>query len=149
MIVHDVATLVRKLYDLYNTHQSNPDWLDQSLVLVADDFEVLDVPSGMTFRGREGQKQFLMGWATAFPDSTVEITNLAAGESHAVVEFTGRGTHTGTMKTPAGDIRATGRKIEIRFCDVHQIKDGKLSKSHTYYDVLGMMRQLGLISSQG
>src|ERR1700730_15860539 len=78
-------------YDLYNDHQSDPAWLDKSLASIAEDCEVFLVPFGMTLRGHNGYKQFLLGWAEAFPDSSVEVTNLFAGEDHAIIEFIGRG----------------------------------------------------------
>ena len=136
-------------YDLYNAHQSDPAWLGKSLASIAEDCEVFLVPLGMTLRGRDGYKQFLLGWAEAFPDSRVEITSLHIGEDHAVIEFIGRGTHTDTLHSPAGDIPATGRKVEFRLCDVRRIKNGKFVSLHQYYDALGFMQQLGLIPSRG
>ena len=141
--------LTRMAYDLYNDHQSDPAWLDKSLAAIAQDCEVFLVPFGMTLRGHDGYKQFLLGWAEAFPDSRTEITNLLTGEDHAIIEFIGRGTHTGTLHGPAGDIPPTGRKVEFRLCDVRGIKNGKFVSLHQYYDALGFMQQLGLIPSQG
>ena len=103
----------------------------------------------MTLRGHDGYKQFLLGWAEAFPDSRTEITNLFATEDQAVIEFIGRGTHTGTLHGPAGDIPATGRKVEFRLCDVLGIKHEKFVSLHQYYDALSFMQQLGLIPSPG
>ena len=149
MTTQDNTTLTRMVYDLYNDHQSDPAWLDKSLASIAEDCEVFLVPLGMTLRGHDGYKQFLLGWAEAFPDSRVEVTNLFAGEDDAVAEFIGRGTHTGTLHGPAGDIPATGRKVEFRLCNVHRIKNGKFVSLHQYYDLPGFMQQLGLIPSQG
>jgi steroid delta-isomerase-like uncharacterized protein len=149
MTTQDNATLTRMAYDLYNDHQSDSAWLDKSLAAIAEDCEVFLVPLGMTLRGRDGYQQFLLGWAEAFPDSSVEITNLLATEDHAVIEFIGRGTHTGTLHGPAGDIPATGRKVEFRLCDVRRINNGKFVSLHQYYDALGFMQQLGLIPTMG
>jgi len=141
--------LTRMAYDLYNDHQSDPAWLDKSLAAIAQDCEVFLVPFGMTLRGHDGYKQFLLGWAEAFPDSRTEITNLFATEDQAVIEFIGRGTHTGTLRGPTGDIPATGRKVEFRLCDVRGIKNGKFVSLHQFYDALSFMQQLGLIPSPG
>ena len=50
----NTVTLVETLYDLYNSHQSDPAWLDKSLAFFAEDCEVIDIPSGATSRGPGG-----------------------------------------------------------------------------------------------
>lgn len=149
MTTQEIVTFVRRGYDAYNAHQSDPHWLDYATEDMAEDGEVVDVPSAMTFHGPEGLKQFLSGFATALPDSTVEVTNVIATDEGAAVEFIGRGTHTGVLHTPAGDIPPTGRKVEFRICDVYQIRDGKIARHASYYDALGLMQQLGVIPAPG
>lgn len=145
----DNAIIAQKGYDAYNNHNSDPRWLDYTTDSVAEDCEVVDVPSGAIFRGPEGLKQFLLGFSTAFPDSSVEVINLFATEDGAVVEFIGRGTHTGPLHGPAGDIPPTGRSIKMQFCDVYKFRDGKIVSHRSYYDALGMLQQLGLVPSMG
>ena len=145
MPAQDNLTIVRSLYDNYNRRNTDSQWLDKSLAVTDQNCELLNVPMGSTLRGPDGVRQFLMGWATAFPDSTVEITSIIASEDRVAVEFIGRGTHTGPLHTPTGDIAPTGHSIEIHFCDVHTLKNGKLVSQHTYYDVMTMMRQLGRV----
>lgn len=149
MTTQEIVAFVRRGYDAYNAHQSNPHWLDYTNEDVAEDGEMVDIPSGMIFRGPDGLKQFLMVFSTAFPESSVEVTNVFATEEHAVVEFTGRGTHTGVLHSPAGDIPPSGRKFELRFCDVYQLRNGKVTRHATYYDALSLMQQLGVIPTMG
>ena len=143
----DTIMLVKTLFDLTNNHQSDPTWLDKSLAFFAEDCEVIDVPSGMTSRGPEGYKQVILFFEEGFPDSGIEITNLFASENQAVVEFIGRGTNTGPLHMPAGDVHPTGRTVELRFCDVYRISNGKIISYRSYYDALGFLQQLGLIPS--
>lgn len=119
--------------------------MSYAYLTLAQECEVVDVPSGATLRGPEGFKQILLGFSTAFPDSRVEVTNLSTTEDGAVVEFVGRGTHTGPLHTTGGDIPATGRPFEVHFCDVYKIKDGKIVRHSTYYDALSLLQQLGVI----
>ena len=119
MSAQDNATLARTLYDAFNARD-----FDRAASAMTEDGELLNVPLGVTFQGHEGAKQFQQGWAMAFPDSKVEVTNLVATDDQVVVEFTGRGTHTGPLHGPAGAIPATGRKLELHFVDVHQIRGG-------------------------
>jgi steroid delta-isomerase-like uncharacterized protein len=143
----NTVTVVKTLFDLTNNHQSDPAWLDKSLSLFSDDCEVIDIPSGMTSRGPEGYKQIILFFEEGFPDSGIEITNLFASEDQAVVEFIGRGTNTGPLHMPTGDVAPTGRAVEMRFCDVYRVNNGKIVSYRSYYDLLGFLQQLGLIPS--
>jgi len=148
MTAQNTVTLVQTLYDLMNNHQSDPDWLDKSLTFFAEDCEVIDIPSGMTSRGPDGYKQLILFFEEGFPDSGIEVTNLLATEDQAVVEFIGRGANTGPLHMPTGDVPPTGRAVEMRFCDVYRVRNGKIVSYRSYYDVFGFLQQLGLIPSE-
>lgn len=138
--VTDTSSLVREIYAAYNDRQ-----FDRASDLVTDDFAFTMVPTGQTLNGPDGMRRFLQTWATGFPESSVEITNVIVGEDGASVEYTGRGVHSGPLQTPAGEIPATGKSAQLQFCDVFKIRDGKLSEGRTYFDMATMMRQLGLL----
>jgi ketosteroid isomerase-like protein len=72
------------------------------------------------------------------------LTNLVATDDTVVAEYTGRGTNTGTLQTPMGEIPATGRSVEIRFCDVVEFRGGEMAGGRSYYDLAGMMPSSGL-----
>jgi steroid delta-isomerase-like uncharacterized protein len=85
------------------------------------------------------------GWGVAFPDSKATFDAVhVSGDDTVILELTWRGTHTGPMGSPAGDIPATGKSIETRACQVIQIADGKVQSIHQYLDLATMMTQLGL-----
>jgi steroid delta-isomerase-like uncharacterized protein len=149
MTTQEIMAFVQRGYDAYNAHQSDPNWLDYADEDVAEDGEVVDIPSGMILRGPGGLKQFLLGFSTAFPDSHLEVTNMVATEEHAVVEFSAYGTHTGVLHSAAGDIAPTGRTFELRLCDVYRLRNRKITRHATYYDALGFMQQLGVIPTPG
>jgi hypothetical protein len=54
-------------------------------------------------------------WAV-FPDLTQDVRLLVDGGEHAFAEVVARGTRTGPLAAPAGDIAPTGRAIEVPFC---------------------------------
>ena len=143
----DTITVVKTLFDLTNSHQADPAWLDKSLTFFAEDCEVIDIPSGITSRGPDGYKQVILFFEEGFPDSRIEITNLFASEDQAVVEFVGRGTNTGPLHMPRGDVPPTGRAVELRFCDVYRVRNGKIVSYRSYYDLFSFLQQLGLIPS--
>jgi len=148
MIIHDAATLVRTIYSLYNTHQTDPDWLGKTSMLVSENCESVNAPTGSIRRGKEGFQQRLIHWSTAFPDSSNEITNVVATNDQAAVEFIARGTQSGVLHTSKGDIQPTNRKVELRCCDVYRISNNEVVTQHSYYDALGLQEQLGLRATQ-
>ncbi len=142
MIAPNNTRLAQQLYDAFNRRD-----FDIAANAVTDDFELVNMALGNTLRGRDGIIQFQQGWATAFPDGKVTIDNIIATDDAVTVEYTGRGTHTGPLVGPAGTLPATNKPLVLHLCDVHKITNGKISSSHTYYDALGMLQQLGLASA--
>ena len=147
MTTQTIEAFVRRGYDAYNAHQSDAHWLDYATEDMAEDGEVVDIPSGLILHGPEGLKQTLLAFSMAFPDSLIELTHIGATEDHAVVEFIVRGTRTGVLHTPADAIPPTGRTFEMHLCDAYQIRNRKITRHASYYDALGMMQQLGVIPS--
>jgi steroid delta-isomerase-like uncharacterized protein len=114
--------------------------------LAAEDMEVEFVPFGQTFHGRQGFSDFIGGFKRAFPDLIVTVTNQVADENQVVNECTWRGTNTGPLITPMGEIPPTNRKVEGgRFIEVYEIKNGKLAVDRNYQDAASWLRQLGLV----
>jgi steroid delta-isomerase-like uncharacterized protein len=133
-------TLTKSLYQLFNERK-----LDEAVKHVANDGVWNSTPTGEVFRGPAGCKEFLQRWITAFSNSRVDIKNQIATDDYVVTEFIGRGTHDGSLKTPQGMVPATHRKMELSFCEVLEIKNGKVSSANLYFDSATMMRQLGLL----
>ncbi|HEX5438993.1 MAG TPA: ester cyclase [Gemmatimonadaceae bacterium] len=139
MSAQDNARLARTVYEAYNDRR-----FDDAAAVVTDDFELRNMGTGETFTGQDGVKRYMQAWATAFPDSAVEIRSVTADDQRAVVEFIGRGTHTGPLTSPMGTIPATNRRVEIHFCEVDTIRGGRIASSNSYFDVATMLRQLGV-----
>lgn len=117
----------------------------RAMDLVADDSSLVSVPLGLGFRGRDGYRTYLQGWATAFPDARTEVTSLAVAGDRAVVEFTGRGTQTGPLPSALGVIPPTGRRVEVAFCDVVELRGGRMLRTRSYFDAATMLGQLGVL----
>src|SRR6185437_2649919 len=98
-----------------------------------------------TLHGPQGLRQFLQGWATAFPDSVVETTRVVADEQGAAMEFIGRGTMTGPLGGPMGEIPPTGKSVAVLFAQVLEMRQGKVARARLYFDGMGMLIQLGVI----
>ncbi len=144
-MARDNASIARQTYDDWNARE-----FDRLADQVADDGEILLVGSGTRFTGPEGSKQYSRSWADAFPDGRVEIDRLISAGDTVVVEFTGRGTQTGTLSTPAGEIPATGRSVTLQLCDVLEFTgDGKIKAQRTYFDSASLLAQLGVTADAG
>lgn len=139
----DNATTARKLYDTWNARD-----FEYAASITAPDAQIITVGTGDTLTGPDGVRQYGRTWADAFPDGTVTIDTLVADGDHVVVEFTGRGTHTGDLVTSMGTIPATGRSLTLHLCDVYTFRDGKVVQQNAYFDTGSLMAQLGVSAEQ-
>ena len=136
----DNATIARAFYDDWNKRD-----FDHLAGLLADDGEILLVGSGTSFGGPDGARQFSQMWADGFPDGRVTIDNIVAAGEHVVVEHTGRGSQTGTLAAPGGDIPATGKSVTLQLCDVFRIEGGEIKSLRSYFDSASLLMQLGVL----
>jgi steroid delta-isomerase-like uncharacterized protein len=87
------------------------------------------------------------GWATAIPDSKATFDNASTSGNTVTLEVTWRGTQTGPLQAPTGQIlQPSGRKIEMRACQVIEVANGKVQVMRHYYDMVTMLQQLGALS---
>jgi steroid delta-isomerase-like uncharacterized protein len=135
----DNATLIQTIVDAYNAKD-----LDPFTAAAADHVEVQDKTMGISHRGPAGYRQFTQDLHTAFPDGKIEVTNLHATDQQVILEFIGRGTHAGPIKHPTGHIPATGKRMEVHFCNIYEIRNGKIVSVRTYYDGHTLRQHLGL-----
>ena len=142
MAAQDNAALAREVYDLFNQGQ-----LEQAADQAAANVEVVLVPFGQTFQGRDGFMGFMKTFKDAFPDIQITVTNQVASDDHVVNECTWNGTHSGPLASPGGELPPTGKQVAgAQFCEVWRITDGKLARLVNYQDVATWLRQLGLVS---
>jgi steroid delta-isomerase-like uncharacterized protein len=132
--------IVRTFYDAWNARE-----FERSAELMADDGELVMVGTGQTFRGPDGVIEFSRMWADAFPDGKVTVERIISSGDTIAVEYTGRGTHTGTLASPMGDIEATGKSVTLQLCDVYELSGGKVRSNRQYFDSASLMTQLGIM----
>jgi steroid delta-isomerase-like uncharacterized protein len=142
MSAQENARLARELYDAFGRMD-----FDRCLAMATDDVEVLLVPADQTFTGKEGLRQFMQVWKTATPDGVVTVVNQIASDDGVVNECTYHATHTGPLMSPAGEIPASGKTLDLRFCEVWTVRGGKLASIHNYQDFATLLRQIGVMPS--
>ena len=94
---------------------------------------------------REGYKQLLTVFRTAFPDMRVTVEDQTAEGDRVVNRVTMRGTHTGEFQ----GIPPTGKQVMVSGINIMRIEGGKIVEHWGVLDVLGLMQQLGAIPSMG
>ena len=109
----------------------------------SDDAELV-APNG-AMHGREEVMGFFGVFWDAFPDGRLELSNLLAEGSIVAAEGRFIGTHTGVLGTPAGDVAATGRPVDLRWMSSYQVRGDELTSEHLYFDQSELLGQLGLM----
>lgn len=134
----------RELSDRFNEAFNRHD-LDALVAMTAPDSE-FKAPGKQVFRGGEGSRAFNSVWFDAFPDSKTTVTRRFIEGNTVIEEGIFEGTHTGTMKSPMGNVPATGRTLKGEYCAIQEwTSEGLAGDGSIYYDVADIMIQLGLM----
>lgn len=112
--------------------------------LIAPNY-VLHDPTRPGLIGREGIKQSVAMFRTAFPDLHFTIEEQVAEGDMVVIRYTVQGTHQG----PFMGIAATGKMGTLTGIDIYRIADGRIEEAWSNWDTLGMLQQMGVIPSMG
>jgi hypothetical protein len=107
---------------------------------LAEDCELTDHARNFTAKGREQWLEAEKGWVAAFSDARIKDARVIDGGDATVLLFTGTGTNDG----PLGPLPATGRTVNLPFCEVrYWDSTGRTTRGEWYYDQVGMLVQLG------
>jgi steroid delta-isomerase-like uncharacterized protein len=80
------------------------------------------------------------GWRQAFPDGRYTVEHVVAEGDLVVVHYVGRGTNTGA----GNGLPATGKRVEVHGITLFRFVGGKIAEEWTEYNMLSLLRQLGL-----
>jgi steroid delta-isomerase-like uncharacterized protein len=111
------------------------------------DTTVFDPQYPELLRGREAIAKDMSDFLAAFPDLQATVRqSLDNGDIYAF-EIRMTGTHEGPMAGPGGaHIPATKRRIDIGGCIMARVgADGTIVEERRYYDLAGLLGQLGLM----
>lgn len=131
------AEIIKGLYNAVNTKD-----LDYIRNLGADFSEWLDVPFDYTTRGESAIIDPWVSWFGIFPDATCEVRSLVAFGDYVIAQGIGCGTHKGVFNSPAGPIQPGNVSMQVHFCDVYKMKEGKIERADSYFDFYSLLRQL-------
>jgi predicted ester cyclase len=138
--VGELSSIARSSYEAWNDRD-----FDRFSEVMANG-ELVMMGSGDRLKGVEGARQFAEMWAGGFPDGKVTIDKVCESDDMVCIEYTGRGTHTGTLATPMGSFEPSGKKVELKLCDCWTFaSDASAKEVRTYFDSTSLMTQIGAI----
>lgn len=116
--------------------------------LVTEDF-LLDSPTtrhtGWHVRGPAAAADYLRYVVAAYPDLRWEITAppmFAGDRARAAFSWRGTGHFSGVLDPPG--VPGTGRPFDFSGLEVFDFRDGRACYLNASYDLLGLMKQIGL-----
>ncbi len=129
----DDRDIARRVYeDIWSTGQL-------SLVdsLISEDFVDHNAPPG-TPKGRDGFRQVVQMYRTAFPDLSVAVDQTLEEGDRVALRMTAHGKHKGAFL----GIAPTNRAVTFTGMAFVRIQDGKIAERWGLYDMGGLMAQL-------
>ena len=127
-------------FDALNAHD-----LDRWSQFQSGDY-MAEAPGATGSMNQEQTRMLNQGFFTAFPDLHFELTRTIAQGDFVVTHWKATGTHTGPMRTPSGgSIPPTGKKGMVTGSTTAEIKNGKVTRAWTFWDMASLLGQLGLL----
>jgi len=133
----DNKAIVRRLYEEV--------WNNRNLEVVNELISPSHALQGPTAFGSsigpEAYKRQVSRFLKAYPDLHWAIEDTIAETDKVVACWTLSGTHKGDFM----GVPATNKKVCVGGITIHHIAGGKIMDSHSNWDALGMMQQLGAV----
>jgi steroid delta-isomerase-like uncharacterized protein len=124
--------LVQSNFAAWNAHDA-----DKVASLYTEDVIYEDVPFGLIARGHTELRKMAADFFASVPDLKLEVVSNTSMSNRGSVEWVFSGTDVGLYKT--------GKKFSVRGASVYELRGGKFSGNHDYYDSASIMRQVGVL----
>ena len=99
--------------------------------------------TGRKIQGPDAYIDLLQDWKNAFSDLCGEVTQTIVRENCVVTEIVWKGTHSGNLSTPMGDIPATHKPVTLCAAEVTEFEGDMIKETRHYFDMLNMLQQIG------
>ena len=110
----------------------------------ADGVVMYDPTFSKPSKGREALGVWFDGLLAMFPDYRVKKTGGFGQEGWVCLEVEESGTLKGPIRSGKQEIPPTGKSFRIPSSIICHVEDGLINEVRVYYDVMGLMGQLGL-----
>lgn len=130
----DVAALQQEMFEVIQAR----DWV-RLRELFHPGYQYTDVDG--TVGGPDEAVALAKSFTDAFPDLAFQVRSHFSSGQRACMEIT----VTGTQTEPFQDIPATGRTATVNGCNVVEERDGLIYREADYFDVMTLLKQLGVV----
>jgi len=135
-----VNAAVASYFEALNQHD-----LDLATSFLAEDV-VEDVTGIGVLRGRDDVRRFFDTLFKAAPDMEVLVDRTVTEGDTTVVQWRMNGTFTGGPLF--NGVQATGGRLQLRGCDVIDVRDGKIVRNNAFQDGIEVARTIGMLPPQ-
>jgi predicted ester cyclase len=112
------------------------------------DPEVVDeITSVGVLRGRDEVRRFFDGLFKAVPDLEMVVERTVRERDTVVLQWRAQGTFNGSGPLSNG-IQPTGAQLQMRGCDVFEVRDGLIVSNIAFQDGLELARNIGIFPPQ-
>lgn len=119
-------------------------------VAAAGEFLDADVVEEITgigiFRGKGEVREFFEGLMAAVPDAEMLMDRTTVEDDRVAVQWRLQGTFDGGPLF--NGVQPTGGRLELRGCDVIEVRDGLIVRNTAYQDGIELARGLGMMPPQ-
>lgn len=132
----ETLRLVRDLVRAWNMRDP-----ERVKIFYAPEYEGVDIGQAEPQRGPGGAAQAVEMYLRAFPDLRFVEDDVVVQDNRAVLVWTARGTHEGTLVR----IPPTRRVVAVRGTSVLTVERGKITRGLHVWDMAGLLRSIGLL----
>jgi steroid delta-isomerase-like uncharacterized protein len=135
MATEENVRRMQELAEAFNRHD-----LDAIMRGYGDDAVFTDYALQQTLKGQAEIREYWRQVLAASSDQRFDVTAMIGAGEWTVV----RGVNAGTADGQWAGIEPTNRPYELSTCFVLRLEDGKIAEAHVYYDLYGLLVQMGL-----
>ena len=131
-----IKSFAHTIIDTWNTR------VDEKIIqLYSLDYAGDDLTGGKKRSGSEGVKDWLDRVLHAFPNIHYTLIDYVESGDRLVLHWLAEGNHHGAfLKIPA-----SGKQVRINGISILKIENGKIKEGKLFWDLAGVLRQIGLL----
>jgi len=136
----ELRQLAQKYVNIWNEKD-----IDALVELYDEDATMIMPGEAEPLKGKDAIRANQNAYFIAFPDMHVEIGTILTSETEFCIEMITKGTNTGPLATPQGEIPPTGRQMSLQAAFLAKVSPaGLIIEDRTYFDSMVLLTQLGL-----
>ena len=131
-----IKSFAHTIIDTWNTRVG-----EKIIQLYSLDYAGDDLTGGKKRSGSEGVKDWLDRVLHAFPNIHYTLIDYVESGDRLVLHWLAEGNHHGSfLKIPA-----SGKQVRINGISILKIENGKIKEGKLFWDLAGVLRQIGLL----